>query len=52
MKQLMDILLINNTPERLRIQLLDEGSLAMFQSGRADMFLIRKIIGSLCKSNC
>jgi chemotaxis protein MotB len=39
MKQLQESLLIDNTPEGLRIQLLDQDGLAMFPSGSADMFL-------------
>ncbi len=39
MKQLKESLLIDNTPEGLRIQLVDQDGLAMFPSGGADMFL-------------
>ena len=39
MKRLQESLLIENTPEGLRIQLLDQDGLAMFPSGSADMFL-------------
>ena len=39
MKQLKESLLIDDTPEGLRIQLVDQDGLAMFPSGGADMFL-------------
>ena len=50
MKQLMDSLLIDNTPEGLRIQLLDQDGLAMFPSGGADMYLhTRKLLEVVAK---
>lgn len=42
MRQLADSLLIDNTPEGLRIQLVDQDGLAMFPSGGADMYLHTK----------
>ena len=39
MKQFKESLLIDDTPEGLRIQLVDQDGLAMFPSGGADMFL-------------
>jgi len=42
MKQLAESLLIDNTPEGLRIQLIDQDGLAMFPSGGADMYLHTK----------
>ena len=39
LKQLADSLLIDNTPEGLRIQLIDKEGLAMFPSGGAEPFL-------------
>ncbi len=42
MKQLAESLLIDNTPEGLRIQLVDQDGLAMFPSGGADMYLHTK----------
>lgn len=39
MKQLQESLMIDNTPEGLRIQLVDQDGLAMFPSGGAEMFL-------------
>lgn len=39
MKQFKESLVIENTPEGLSIQLVDQDGLAMFPSGRADMFL-------------
>lgn len=42
MKQLSESLLIDNTPEGLRIQLIDQDGLAMFPSGGADMYLHTK----------
>jgi len=50
MKQLEDSLMIDNTPEGLRIQLLDQSGLAMFPSGGADMFLhTRKLLEVVAK---
>ena len=42
MKQLAESLLIDNVPEGLRIQLIDQDGLAMFPSGGADMYLHTK----------
>ena len=42
LRQLKDSLLIDNTPEGLRIQLVDQKGLAMFPSGGANMFLHTK----------
>ena len=39
MRQLKNSLLVDNTPEGLRIQLIDRDGLAMFPSGSAKMFL-------------
>jgi len=39
LKQLADSLLIDNTPEGLRIQLVDQEGLAMFPSGGSEMYL-------------
>jgi len=39
MKRLQESLMIDNTPEGLRIQLVDQDGLAMFPSGSAEMFL-------------
>jgi len=39
MKQLVESLMIDNTQEGLRIQLVDQDGLAMFPSGSAEMFL-------------
>lgn len=39
LKRLRDSLLIDNTPEGLRIQLIDRDGLAMFPSGGSEMFL-------------
>lgn len=39
MRQLRDSLLVDNTPEGLRIQLIDRDGLAMFPSGGTDMYL-------------
>lgn len=39
MKRLEDSLMIDNTPEGLRIQLVDQDGLAMFPSGGAEMYL-------------
>ena len=39
LKELADSLLIDNTPEGLRIQLVDQEGLAMFPSGGSEMFL-------------
>ena len=39
MKRMQESLLIDNTPEGLRIQLVDQDGLAMFPSGGAEMFL-------------
>lgn len=50
MKQLAESLLIDNTPEGLRIQLIDQDGLAMFPSGGADMYLhTRKLIELVAK---
>ncbi len=38
LKQLADSLLIDNTPEGLRIQIVDQDGLAMFASGSANLF--------------
>ncbi len=42
LKNLKDSLLIDNTPEGLRIQLVDKDGLSMFPSGSADLFLHTK----------
>jgi len=42
MRQLAESLLIDNTTEGLRIQLIDQDGLAMFPSGGADMYLHTK----------
>jgi len=42
MRQLAESLMVDNTPEGLRIQLVDQDGLAMFPSGSADMFLHTK----------
>ncbi len=42
MRQLANSLLIDNTPDGLRIQLVDQDGLAMFPSGGADMYLHTK----------
>ncbi len=42
MRQLAESLLVDNTPEGLRIQLIDQDGLAMFPSGGADMYLHTK----------
>jgi chemotaxis protein MotB len=39
MKRLQESLMIDNTPEGLRIQLVDQDGLAMFPSGSAEMYL-------------
>ncbi|MBT4934237.1 MAG: flagellar motor protein MotB [Rhodospirillaceae bacterium] len=39
LKQLAESLMIDNTPEGLRIQLVDQEGLAMFPSGGSDMYL-------------
>ena len=39
MKRLEESLMVDNTPEGLRIQLVDQDGLAMFPSGGAEMFL-------------
>ncbi len=39
LRQLQDSLMIDNTPEGLRIQVLDQDGLAMFPSGSAKMYL-------------
>lgn len=39
MKRMQESLMIDNTPEGLRIQLVDQDGLAMFPSGGAEMFL-------------
>jgi chemotaxis protein MotB len=44
MKQLANSLMIDNTPEGLRIQLLDQDNLAIFPSGGSDMYLHSKKI--------
>lgn len=50
MKQLAESLLIDNTPEGLRIQLIDQDGLAMFPSGGADMYLhTKKLIELVAK---
>jgi len=42
MRQLAESLMVDNTPEGLRIQLVDQDGLAMFPSGGADMYLHTK----------
>jgi len=42
LKAMKDSLLIDNTPEGLRIQLVDKDGLSMFQSGSAELFLHTK----------
>ncbi|MCK5777959.1 MAG: flagellar motor protein MotB [Rhodospirillales bacterium] len=42
LKSMKDSLLIDNTPEGLRIQLVDKDGLSMFQSGSAELFLHTK----------
>jgi len=42
MRQLAKSLMVDNTPEGLRIQLVDQDGLAMFPSGGADMYLHTK----------
>jgi chemotaxis protein MotB len=42
MKQLANSIMIDNTPEGLRIQLLDQDNLAIFPSGGSDMYLHSK----------
>ena len=42
MKKLKDSLLIDNTPDGLRIQLVDKDGLSMFQSGGSELFLHTK----------
>ena len=42
MRQLAKSLLVDNTPEGLRIQLVDQDGLAMFPSGGSDMYLHTK----------
>lgn len=42
LKALKDSLLIDNTPEGLRIQLVDKDGLSMFQSGASELFLHTK----------
>lgn len=50
MKQLAESLLIDNTPEGLRIQLIDQDGLALFPSGGADMYLhTKKLIELVAK---
>ena len=44
LKQLADSLLIDNTPEGMRIQIVDQKGLAMFPSGGAKMYLHTKKI--------
>jgi chemotaxis protein MotB len=55
MKRLQESLMIDNTPEGLRIQLVDQDGLAMFPSGSAEMYLhtrrllelVAKVISSM-----
>jgi len=55
MRQLAESLMVDNTPEGLRIQLVDQDGLAMFPSGGADMYvhtkrlieLVAKVINEL-----
>ncbi|MBK8907652.1 MAG: OmpA family protein [Rhodospirillales bacterium] len=50
LKPLADSLLIDNTPEGLRIQIVDQEGLAMFPRGSADMYLhTRKLIELIAK---
>ncbi len=50
MKQLADSLMIDNTPEGLRIQLVDKEGLAMFPSGSAEPFLhTKKLLALVAK---
>jgi len=49
LKQLAKSLLIENTPEGLRIQLVDQEGLAMFPSGGSDMYLHTKKVLELVK---
>jgi len=42
MKQLANSIMIDNTPEGLRIQLLDQDNLAIFPSGGSDMYMHSK----------
>ena len=42
MKQLANSIMVDNTPEGLRIQLLDQDNLAIFPSGGSDMYLHSK----------
>ena len=42
LKSLKDSLLIDNTPEGLRLQLVDKDGLSMFQSGASELFLHTK----------
>ncbi len=50
LKQLADSLLIDNTPEGLRIQLVDQEGLAMFPSGGSEMYLhTRKVLELVAK---
>ncbi len=50
LKELADSLLIDNIPEGLRIQLVDQEGLAMFPSGGSDMYLrTRKVLELVAK---
>ena len=50
LRRLADSLLIDNTPEGLRIQIVDQKGLAMFPSGNAEMYLhTRKVLELVAK---
>ena len=50
LKRLAESLLVDNTPEGLRIQLVDQKGLAMFPSGGAEMYLhTRKVLELVAK---